>query len=449
MNNKLKTVIKVFEAAEILFHNDLDGVTSAIALKNYLYYLGIKTVKVQAIQYGDREYSIYTPNKKNFCALVDFSKSKSYVHFHCDHHLPNATDTQKSLISIQQFAPSALELLQDKVLLIKQFNSLDTKIISMVDSANYLKHNITAEQTNKFFFKYNKEFTFEENYFQFGLVVNRLLLAYKNKPFFLENVVLNSSPSLISIYKNIQKEISIRNYPPVNEVEQNSKDFLKQITNNKDLGIRYRKGIVYVNWSKYTLKLGSFNRYLIFQLYPNADIVLTFWNFGTIQVSKNPFKRVDLGYNISEFISEKLYSYKEKLQQIIVPLSKIKENSEQFITFLHSKGKKNIYYMEKFKYSDLIYLYPKFEQLISLNHEELDLFKLNKIMSNIYVNLNNHDKYYLSQIGISLWDIIIRQTGGHEDIYNVSSWWYEEVILKQFIVDLFKSLILKGNDNND
>ena len=50
-----------YPKAEIYFHQDLDGVTTAIAMKNYLEQHGIKVVDVHVIQYGDKEFSV----KKN------------------------------------------------------------------------------------------------------------------------------------------------------------------------------------------------------------------------------------------------------------------------------------------------------------------------------------------------------------------------------------------------
>ena len=50
-----------YPKAEIYFHQDLDGVTTALAMKSYLEQHGIKVVDAHVIQYGDKEFSI----KKN------------------------------------------------------------------------------------------------------------------------------------------------------------------------------------------------------------------------------------------------------------------------------------------------------------------------------------------------------------------------------------------------
>ena len=45
---------KRYEKAKIYFHQDLDGVTTALAMKNYLENNGIKVVDSEIIQYGDK-----------------------------------------------------------------------------------------------------------------------------------------------------------------------------------------------------------------------------------------------------------------------------------------------------------------------------------------------------------------------------------------------------------
>jgi hypothetical protein len=50
-----------------------------------------------------------------------------------------------------------------------------------------------------YLFRYDKEESLKKNKLLMGLVVNKLLLAYKNKPNFLEDIVLNAKPSLLSI----------------------------------------------------------------------------------------------------------------------------------------------------------------------------------------------------------------------------------------------------------
>ena len=51
----IKKLAKQNNKADLYFHMDLDGVTSAIAMKAYLERYGIKVVNTEHIQYGGRE----------------------------------------------------------------------------------------------------------------------------------------------------------------------------------------------------------------------------------------------------------------------------------------------------------------------------------------------------------------------------------------------------------
>ena len=64
-----------YDNAKIYFHQDLDGVTTAIAMKNYLEQHGIKVVETEVIQYGDKEFSIKKPMARGdiMPVLVDFA----------------------------------------------------------------------------------------------------------------------------------------------------------------------------------------------------------------------------------------------------------------------------------------------------------------------------------------------------------------------------------------
>lgn len=49
---------KRYPKAEIYFHQDLDGVTTALAMKKYLESNGIEVVGAHVIQYGDKEFAV-------------------------------------------------------------------------------------------------------------------------------------------------------------------------------------------------------------------------------------------------------------------------------------------------------------------------------------------------------------------------------------------------------
>jgi single-stranded DNA-specific DHH superfamily exonuclease len=57
----IKNIAKRYKKAKIYFHQDLDGVTTAIAMKNYLEQNGIDVVECEVIQYGSKEFAIKKP----------------------------------------------------------------------------------------------------------------------------------------------------------------------------------------------------------------------------------------------------------------------------------------------------------------------------------------------------------------------------------------------------
>src|SRR6056300_1710134 len=79
---------KRYKKAKIYFHQDLDGVTTALAMKNYLENNGIKVVDAEVIQYGDKEFSIKKPSASGdiMPVLVDFAHGKPMFVIHTDHH---------------------------------------------------------------------------------------------------------------------------------------------------------------------------------------------------------------------------------------------------------------------------------------------------------------------------------------------------------------------------
>ena len=79
---------KRYPKAEIYFHQDLDGVTTAIAMKKYLENNGIDVVGSHTIQYGDKEFAVKKNDAKGdvMPVLVDFAHGKPMFKIHTDHH---------------------------------------------------------------------------------------------------------------------------------------------------------------------------------------------------------------------------------------------------------------------------------------------------------------------------------------------------------------------------
>ena len=84
----INALSKRYPKAKIYFHQDLDGVTSALGMKEYLESNGIKVVDAEIIQYGDKEFSIKKLDAAGdtMPVLVDFAHGKPMFKIHTDHH---------------------------------------------------------------------------------------------------------------------------------------------------------------------------------------------------------------------------------------------------------------------------------------------------------------------------------------------------------------------------
>ena len=179
-----------YQKAEIYFHQDLDGVTTAIAMKKYLEDNGIDVVGAHIIQYGDKEFAV----KKNDAqgdimpVLVDFAHGKPMFVIHTDHH-DRQVGVEKGTSKQFRGARSNVETISQVVSPKDLFPSADILLINTVDSADYAKYNITPTEVVNYIYKVDKDSSLQKNKMLLGLVINKLLLAFKNKPGFLESLV--------------------------------------------------------------------------------------------------------------------------------------------------------------------------------------------------------------------------------------------------------------------
>ena len=196
----INAIAKRYQKAKIYFHQDLDGVTTAIAMKEYLEQYGIKTVDCEVIQYGDKEWSVKKPEGSGevMPVLVDFAHGKPMFVIHTDHHDTQAGVDDKTSTNFKS-SRSNVETVSQTISTKELFPSDDLLLISTVDSANFAPQDITVDEVINYLFKIDKDKTLQKNKMAMGFVCNKLLLAFKNKPGFLEELVMKSTPSLLNI----------------------------------------------------------------------------------------------------------------------------------------------------------------------------------------------------------------------------------------------------------
>lgn len=406
----IKALAKRYPKAKIYFHQDLDGVTTAIAMREYLENNGIKVVDTEVIQYGDKEFAIKKQDATGdtMPVLVDFAHGKPMFVVHTDHHDTQTgveKDTSTSFRPSRSNVATISQVMSPKDI----FTQDDITLISTVDSADFAKYGLKPEDIMKFIFKLDKDKDLQKNKFALGLAANKLLLAYKNKPGFLESLVMNSSPSLLNILQNTQKIASEKGYASPEMMKGNQEMYIKAQEQNPN--VRFEDGIIVQYGGGNMMKPGSYDRYVPFKTYPDADFLVIAWPMGLVQASCNPFNedRQLRGVNLGEIADEVMLKWKPQLEEKIIPLSTIKWVSET------SAKEGSVGFTD----ADLEAFYG--DKVRSLENGEQYLSSIKKIMSKPSKELTNEEWSVLDKFGVPAWDMIEANSGGHKCITNISA----------------------------
>jgi len=403
----IKELSKRYPKAEIYFHQDLDGVTTAIAMKKYLENNGINVVDSHVIQYGDKEFSV----KKNDAqgdtmpVLVDFAHGKPMFVIHTDHHDRQAGAEDTKSTSFRQ-SRSNVATISQVVSPKELFSSPDILLINTVDSADFARQNLSPEDVVNYLYRFDKEKSLQSNKMLLGLVINKLLLAFKNKPGFLEMLVMDSEPSLLSILNNIKDWMRLTTSPSPEQLQKNTDEYTQQMksfpTVTDNIIFQYGGGNMF--------KPGSYDRYTPYKNNPEADFLIMAWPMGLVQASCNPFKkeRELKGVNLGEIAQEVLSKWEEQLKQKTVPLSTIKWVSETSVN-PESVG---------FTFKDFKALYG--DKIMFMDNGEQILNRIGSLMEKPFKSLTDDEMNMLDKIGVNAWDLIQSNSGGHKCITNIS-----------------------------
>jgi len=405
----IKALAKRYPKAKIYFHQDLDGVTTAIAMKKYLEDNGIDVVDSEVIQYGEKEFAVKKPDASGdvMPVLVDFAHGKPMFVIHTDHHdtqVGAEKDASKSFRQARSNVETISQIISPKEL----FPSSDILLISTVDSADFAKHDITTKEVVNFLFRLDKEKGLAKNKMLLGLVTNKLLLAFKNKKGFLESLVMDSEPSLYSILNNIKTWMSENTRETPERLQRNAEDYMDSMANHRN--VKVEDGII-LQYGMGTLKgTGSYDRYTPFRNNPEADFLIIMWPLGLVQASCNPFKkdRELKGVNLGEIKDEVLNKWKAQLQDRTIPLSTIKYIAES------GMGAESVGFT--FKDFDAIYG----GKIMMMDNGEQILDSLKTIIDKPFSELSEPERELLDKIGVNAWDLIQANSGGHKCITNIS-----------------------------
>ena len=406
----IKELANRYPKAKIYFHQDLDGVTTALAMKNYLEDNGIKVVDSEIIQYGDKEFSIKKQDATGdtMPVLVDFAHGKPMFVIHTDHHDSQSgveKDTATSFRPSRSNVATLSQIMSPKEI----FPNDDITLISTVDSADFAKYGLKPEDIMNFIFRMEKDKGLQKNKMALGLATNKLLLAYKNKPGFLEELVMTSQPSLLNIFQNINRIAKERGFATPEMMSKNQADYIQKQQENPN--VKFEDGIIVQYGGGSMMKPGSYDRYTPFKNHPEADFLVIAWPMGLVQASCNPFnsERELKGVNLGEIAQEVLKKWEGQLKDKIIPLSTIKWVSESSI----KEGSVG------FTNADLEAFYG--DKIRQIENGEQMFDKLKEIMNKPSTELTDSEWAALDRLGVPAWDMIQANSGGHKCITNISA----------------------------
>jgi hypothetical protein len=408
----IKELSKRYPKAKIYFHQDLDGVTTALAMKNYLENNGIKVVDSEIIQYGDKEFAVKKMDAKGdtMPVLVDFAHGKPMFVVHTDHH-DSQTGVEGDTSTSFRSSRSNVETLSQIMSPSDIFPSEDVTLISTVDSADFARFGLEPQDIMNFIFKVQKDKGLQKNKMALGLATNKLLLAYKNKPKFLEKLVMSSTPSLLNIFQNINRIAQEEGYASPEEMNLNQQGYVskqkdsEKVTVDDSIIVQYGGGSMF--------KPGSYDRYTPFKNNPDADFLVIAWPMGLVQASCNPFKgeRELKGVNLGEIAQEVLAKWESQLKEKIIPLSTIKWVSESNKGFdEESVG---------FTNADLEAFYG--DKVRSIDGGDEYMERLKNIMDKPFNDLTDSEWAILDKLGVPAWEMVQANSGGHKCITNISA----------------------------
>ena len=421
----INKIAKRYPMAKIYFHQDLDGVTTALAMKNYLENNGIKVVDAEIIQYGGKEFAIHKPEGEGdiMPVLVDFAHGKPMFVIHTDHHDTQAGVEQGTSTNFKS-SRSNVETISQSISPTDIFSQDDIETISMIDSADYAKYDITPEQVVQYLFKVDRTKGVKENKKMMGLVANKLLLAFKNKPDFLKKLVMDAKPSLQSILLNIKDIMEKEGYAPVDQLLKNQEYYIQS---RKEKGVTYEDGIISQYGLGPTMKSGGYDRYTPFINHPDAEFLVTGLPMGMVQASCNPYKkeRALKGVDLGEIKNEVLEKFRPELERQRVTFGTLKRISEM------DSDDKSV----GFTFKDFLAIYGNSPSL-RINSSDLAIYgnspssridgseKLKRYLdyksTDLFKSIPVEDRKVFNKTSVNGYDVIMANSGGHKCITNIS-----------------------------
>jgi hypothetical protein len=215
----------------LIFHDDLDGVTSAIIIKNYLKNKGFKIKQYCVINY-QQGWDAFNLNTKLINIVVDYSEDNQYIDCYIDHHGKFSEELIKTQQrpSVKTQTDSAAEGI---ALQLGIPFSNDTKDwIDMIDSAKYSEYDIDIKGILDFNLK--DIVKSQKSKLKFAASFNQLIKRGDHKTL-IEVVYSSQEPSIYNIYRLFKLFYPKNNPNWISGVEpefvEDGKDRVRQMLN--------------------------------------------------------------------------------------------------------------------------------------------------------------------------------------------------------------------------
>jgi hypothetical protein len=440
----IKNLKEFYKYAIIYYHQDFDGITSAIAMREYLKRQGYKVLSTRTIQYNSKEFTQNTIEneleelnitninpEEVLRVLVDFTQGKYWVDIHTDHH-SSQTGTEEEKSTHFSHDRSQAQTISNTISPSLIWNQKEAEIIGIVDSADFAKYDLTPEKIATTNFNH-LNIKSDEDKILFGVFMNNWLMANKNRKtkdgqMFIDELTMTANSSFISLYTTTKKLIdkyglkSVETFQQANseymdaQAEKSKKIYLDEVPELSEIksGNNYLiDNMIYQfggGWMRY-----GYYRYTQFKTFPEAEFNCIIWDMGLIQVSKNPFQKKENKHNLRTLVIDGvMQNYKDYFSSKEVSLYTIKKTNEEV-----KKDKQTGEYYSKegtegFTYYDYKAMFG-----------ELDDEKIIEALNTPFNDLTKDNKRALYNYTIPIWDIIMKRSGGHDyGIINVSGLGY-------------------------
>lgn len=267
----VKSLAREYKYCIIIYHSDLDGLTSAIAMKVYLKKYGIETIDCTKMQYGEvniqtdlimKTYDELYADKKIMYVMVDFAQGHSRISVHTDHHLETNVPNDDTSVFTSK-APSNAAIISNHLSDEKIFSEEDVRIINMVDSADWKENDVELFDMIQLEYRHNDCLTEKKNNNNLAICTYKLIDILKNKKatnkkfgvasikdkkmnYVINDVIMElTDPSVRSIYDSLRaktiglgfdlEELEDRYVSYVHHIEDISKRFTTNFSCSREL----------------------------------------------------------------------------------------------------------------------------------------------------------------------------------------------------------------------